>query len=106
MSSPMSLKVPLFVASESSSTVWLPPVSVTTGATLFTVNVKVSVPVAPSLSVAVIVTTVGPEGPSDGVYDQLQLPDEPASWFIGSYRGSYRYCVITYVTESSIICGL
>src|SRR5262245_13036370 len=48
--------------------------SVMVGATLFTVSVKVVVAFRPSESVAVMVTVVGPSGPSAGVYDQLQVP--------------------------------
>ena len=35
---------------------------------------KVVVAVRPPVSVAVMVTGVGPAGPSGGVYDQLQVP--------------------------------
>ena len=44
------------------------------GATLLTVRVKVVVAVWPPVSVAVMVTVVGPAGPSGGVYDQVQVP--------------------------------
>src|SRR5262245_22644314 len=44
------------------------------GGTLRTVRVKVVVAVRPPMSVAVMVTVVGPAGPSGGVYDQLQVP--------------------------------
>src|SRR5262249_13347360 len=57
------------------------PVIVAVGATLLTVRVKVVVAVRPSLSVAVMVTVVGPVGPSDGVNDQRQVP-VALSWAI------------------------
>src|SRR5215813_10904906 len=50
------------------------PVSAAVGATLLTLRVKVVVAVRLPSSVAVMVTVVGPLGPSGGVYDQLQVP--------------------------------
>src|SRR4051794_33934435 len=50
------------------------PVMAAVGATLLTVRVKVVVALRPPSSVAVMVTVVGPLGPSLGVYDQLQVP--------------------------------
>src|SRR5262245_33369502 len=44
------------------------------GATLSTVRRNEVVVVRPALSVAVMVTVIGPAGPSAGVYDQLQVP--------------------------------
>src|SRR5262249_11879070 len=46
------------------------------GATFLTIRVNVAVAVRPKLSVAVMVTVIGPSGPSGGVYDQPQLPAE------------------------------
>src|SRR5262245_8614899 len=50
------------------------PVITAVGATLVTVRVKEVVAVRPPASVAVMVTVVGPLGPSGGVYDQSQVP--------------------------------
>src|SRR5205823_12077221 len=57
------------------------PVIDAAGATLVTVRVKVVVAVRPPAPVAVMVTVVGPLGPSGGVYDQLQVP-AALSWVI------------------------
>src|SRR5262249_18268735 len=50
------------------------PVIDAAGATLLTVRVKVVVAVRPPSSVAVMVTVVGPLGPSVGGADQPQVP--------------------------------
>src|SRR5262245_57023080 len=50
------------------------PVIDAVGGTLLTVRVNVVVAVRPPVSVAVMVTVVGPAGPSAGVYDQVQAP--------------------------------
>ena len=57
------------------------PVIAAVGATSFTVRAKLVVVDRPPSSVAVIVTVVGPSGPSGGVYDQLHVP-AASSWVI------------------------
>ena len=64
VSSPTSAKVPELVAVFDSLTVTVGLFAATVGATLLTTNAKVVVLVAPSLSVAVIVTVCDSSGPS------------------------------------------
>src|SRR5262249_18301768 len=72
--------------------------SVAVGATLATVTVKVVVAVSPPVSVAVMVTVIGPVGPSARGWDQFQAP-VALSWV--TVRGSADSVTVPRPSASS-----
>src|SRR5262249_1903100 len=73
-SRPGSNQLPAFIAVCPSSTVTVAWSRVTVGATLFTVNSKVTVDTSPSLSVAVMATVCDSSGPSLVSNAHFQVP--------------------------------